>query len=728
LLVEVVEFVEVVELGTRFQPNSTNSTIPTNSTHSTKQHFTFSPRMKFKVLTTLLALGTLVACHRSSAPSGTATTTEKVVLDTFADIQVLRYELPGFEQLSQRQKIFIFHLSEATLAGRDIIYDQHCRYNLAVRKTLEAIFNTYQGPRQGAEWAAFNTYAKRVWFSNGIHHHYNETKLIPSFSKEYFATLVKGCDASALPVMAEGQGADALLAQLTPVMFDPTVLPKRTSKDGADLVKASAVNFYQNVTAQQVDDYYEKMLKEYGANPPQVGLNSKLIWTGHAFEERVWSAKPGAMYSGAIQRIVEHLQKAIPFAENEQQKKALGLLVEFYKTGDLRKFDEFNIAWVKDTESTIDLINGFIEVYHDPKGYKADFEAMVQYNDPEATAKMAVVSQHAQYFEDNSTIQPEHKKKEVVGVSYRVINVAMEGGDCAPSTPIGVNLPNSNWVRELGSKSVSLSNIENAYGKAGGALATAEFANDPQELEYAKKYSEVCGKMHTALHEVIGHASGQINKGVPEVNVTLKQYASTLEEARADLVALYYMPDPKLVEWGLLPDGNAYKAEYDQYLRNALLQQYRRIQPGGNLEEDHMRNRQLVAAWAFERGEKVGAVVRETRGGKTYYDIRDYAKMRVLFGELLREIQRIKSEGDFAAAQALVENYGVKVPAERVVEVKSRYKALPTKAYSGFVQPKLVPVLDARGNVIDVKVEKETDFVQQMLRYGKEYSFLPVFN
>ncbi|MCY7327921.1 MAG: dihydrofolate reductase, partial [Saprospiraceae bacterium] len=365
--------------------------------------------------------------------------------------------------------------------------------------------------------------------------------------------------------------------------------------------------------------------------------------------------------------------------------------------------------------------------YHDPKGYKADFEAMVQYNDPDATEKMSIVSQHAQYFEDNSTIPAAYKKKSVKSVSYRVINVAMEGGDCATSTPIGVNLPNSNWIRELGSKSVSLSNIENAYGKAGGALATTEFANDPEEVEMAKKYAEACGKMHTALHEVIGHASGQLKPGMPEPNVTLKQYAATLEEGRADLVALYYMPDPKLVEWGLLPDANAYKAEYDQYIRNGLLMQLRRLQPGSDIEEDHMRNRQLIAAWAFEKGEgKV--IVKEVRNGKIYYDIRDYARLRELFGQLLSELQRIKSEGDLKAARALVEGYAVKTDAETIRQVKSRYASLPTKAYSGFVQPKLVATKDANGQITDVKVEVETDFVKQMLRFGKEYSFLPTFN
>jgi dipeptidyl-peptidase-3 len=504
-------------------------------------------------------------------------------------------------------------------------------------------------------------------------------------------------------------------------------MPKRTSKDGPDVVVNSSVNFYEGVTAVEVDKFYKEKIKAAGPNAPMFGLNSKLVKDEGVLKEIVW--KSGGMYGAAIDKIAENLEKAIPFAENEQQQKALRLLVEYYRSGDLRKFDAYNIEWVKDTESTIDVINGFIEVYHDPKGYKADFEALVQYNDPDATKKMAIVSQNAQYFEDNSTIAPQHKKKSVKGVSYRVINVAMEGGDCAPSTPIGVNLPNSNWIREqYGSKSISLNNIENAYGKAGGALAVQEFANDPQEVEYAKKYAEACGKMHTALHEVIGHASGQLNPGVPEPNVTLQHYSSTLEEARADLVALYFMPDPKLVEWGLLPDQEAYKAEYDQYIRNGLLQQLRRLPPGHDIEEDHMRNRQLVAAWAFEKGKADQVIVKELRNGKTYYDIRDYTKLRALFGQLLAEIQRIKSEGDFKSAQALVETYGVKTDAATGKEVRERYAALPTKAYSGFVQPKLVARKDKNGNIIDVVVEKEHDFVKQMLRYGKEYSFLPIKN
>jgi len=682
-------------------------------------------------LVLLLATCCWMSCDRQAGPGHQSHTADKdrIILDTFADLQILRYELPGWDELSLRQKTFIYHLAEAALAGRDIIYDQHCRHNLTIRKTIEAIFDTYKGDRTGADWKAFETYAKRVWFSNGIHHHYSETKIIPSFTPEYFQQLVEQSSREALPIVGV-ETKNLLVSKLIPIIFDPNILPKRTNKDeGVDVVQNSAVNFYEQITADEVDAYYQKKIREAGPNPPMIGLNSKLFKTHSGVMEMVWRAGQGNIYGAALSKVAEHLENAIPFAENDQQKKAIELLVEFYKTGDLRTFDAYNIAWVQDTASAVDFINGFIEVYHDPKGYKANWEAVVQYNDPDATRKMAVVSQNAQYFEDNSTIPEAYKKPNVKGVSYRVINVAMEGGDCAPSTPIGINLPNSNWIRsQYGSKSVSLNNIEAAYSKAGGAMATAEFANDQEEIDMANRYGEACAKMHTALHEVIGHASGQMKPGMPEPNVTLKQYASTLEEARADLVALYFMPDPKLVEWGLLPDTIAYRAEYDYYIRNGLVQQLRRIQPGEQLEQDHMRNRQLVSSWAFEKGQASDAIERVERDGKVYYNIKNYQQMRVLFGQLLAEIQRIKSEGDFKAARQLVETYGIKTDANLCSQVRERYAALPTKAYSGFVQPKLVPVRDQSGNMTDVRVETETDFVQQMLRYGKEYAFLPFNN
>ncbi len=676
------------------------------------------------------AIALLASCRQGPSPSQLdASAKQRVVVDSFADIQILRYDLPGWDELSLRQKILIYYLSEAALAGRDIIYDQHCKYNLLVRKTLEAIFDTWKGDRSTPEWKAFEAYAKRVWFSNGIHHHYNEFKILPECSPAYFAELVNGSDSTALP-LEKGQTRAALLDTLYRVVFDPTFLPKRTNKEaGVDVVLTSSVHFYENITSEEVDRFYQQQLREAGPNPPMVGLNSKLIGVkGGKPYERVWRAGDG-MYGPAIDKIVENLEKAIPFAENEQQQRVIRLLIEYYKTGDLRKFDEYNIAWVQDTASSVDFINGFIEVYHDPKGYKGDWEAVVQYNDPEATRKMAILSRNAQYFEDHSPVAPAFRKKEARGISYRVINVAMEGGDCAPATPIGINLPNSDWIRATyGSKSISLSNIENAYARSGGAVATAEFAHDSAEIALAERYGEVVGKIHTALHEVIGHASGQLKPGVAQPSATLKQYASTLEEARADLVALYFLPDPKMVEWGVLPDTQAYKAGYDQYLRNGLLQQLRRIEPGQKLEQDHMRNRHLVSAWVLERGQADSAVVKVLRDGKTYVDIRNYGRVRALFGQLLAEVQRIKSEGDFAAARVLVETYGIRVDSALVQEVRSRYAGLPTKPYAGFVQPRFVPVRDANGNITDVRVEVETDFVAQMLRYGREYAFLPVRN
>ncbi len=684
----------------------------------------------FVRLLLLLTLAAPTACRQKTPQPPTDTTAEeRIILDSFADLQILRYDLPGWEELSLRQKILIYYLGEAALAGRDITYDQYGKYNLTVRKTLEAIFNTYKGDRTKQEWKAFEVYAKRVWFSNGIHHHYNETKILPEFSQEYFAELINGTDVGALP-LAQGQTPAALLDTLYRVMFDPSFLPKRTNKAAdVDVVLTSAVHFYENITADEVDRFYQRQLRAAGPNPPLVGLNSKLIGVkGGEPYERVWRAGDG-MYGAAIDKIIENLEKAIPYAENEQQQKVIRLLIEYYRSGDLRKFDEYNIAWVQDTASAVDFINGFIEVYHDPKGYKADWEAVVQYNDPEATRKMAILSRNAQYFEDNSPVAPAYKRKQAKGISYRVINVAMEGGACAPSTPIGINLPNSDWIRaQYGSKSISLSNIENAYARSGGAAAVAEFAHDEEEVALARRYGEIVGKIHTALHEVIGHASGQLKAGVAQPSATLKQYASTLEEARADLVALYYLADPKLVDWGVLPDTLAYRAGYDQYLRNGLLQQLRRIAPGQNLEQDHMRNRHLVSAWVLERAQADSAVVRVVRQGKTYIDIRNYTRLRGLFGQLLAEVQRIKSEGDFEAARRLVETYGVRVDADLVRQVQERYANLPTKPYSGFVQPRLILVKDAQGNITDVRAEPETDFVQQMLRYGREYAFLPVRN
>jgi dipeptidyl-peptidase III len=653
--------------------------------------------------------------------------TSKTVVDTFADLQVLRYDVPGFEELTLQQKTLIYYLSQATLAGRDIIFDQNCRYNLAVRRTCEAILQNEKIDRSTPDFKKFEVYARRVFFSNGIHHHYNEVKIQPEYSQNWFENAVKSTDLTNLRLSTNETGA-AFLAKISPVIFDPKIMAKRVNKDeNADIIAASSCNFYENLTAAEVDAFYGKVKGTGEKHAPSYGLNSKLIKDAHGISEQVYRIH--GMYSGALENVVNWLEKAVSVAENDQQRKALSILVEYYKTGDLKKWDEYCINWVLDTASVVDYTNGFIEVYHDPKGYKGDWQSYICYSDPDATQKMSIISRNAQWFEDNGPIQNQYKKQSVKGISYRVINVAQEGGSCAPGTPIGENLPNAEWIREdFGSKSFSFNNIISAYGKVGGVSALNEFANDAEEIARAKKYGEATDKMHTALHEVLGHASGRLKEGVAEPAVTLKNYYSTLEEGRADLFALYYMPDPKVVALGVLPDAEAYKAEYDNYIRNGMMQQLRRVPLGANIEEDHMRNRQMVAAWAFEKGQKDGVITREKRDGKTFFDIKDYTKLRALFGQLLSEIQRIKSEGDFAAGKALVEGYGVKVDAELHKEVKNRFAALPNKPFSGFVQPRLVPVTDASGKITDVKIEATTDFLKQQLEFGKNWSFLPTFN
>ncbi len=676
----------------------------------------------------LLGLAVFQNCKPNDPnwPGGQKTAAEtpvsqaSTVVDTFADLQVLRYDVPGWEQLSLQQKTLIYYLSQATLAGRDIVFDQDCRWNLSVRKRLEQMLANPKIDRSTADGAAFERYAKRVFFSNGIHHHYNEVKIQPEFSRDWFVKAASEGVSDKPELEAINQVAEAI--------FNPNVAPKRVSKDaGIDIVKASASNFYEGVTAKEVDDFYAKLKSSGVKDAPSYGVNSKLVKTPNGIVEQVW--KSGGMYGAAIDKIVFWLEKAVTVAENPQQAKALSLLIDFYKTGDLKTWDQYCIEWVRDTASTVDYTNGFIEVYHDPKGYRADWQGYVCYADPDATKKMSIISRNAQWFEDNGPIPAVYKKKAVKGISYRVINVAQEGGSCAPATPIGENLPNQEWIREAhGSKSFSFNNIIAAYGKVGGASALSEFANDVEEIERGKKYGEATDKMHTALHEVLGHASGRLKDGVPEPAVTLKNYYSTLEEGRADLFALYYMPDPKLVELGVLPDAEAYKAEYDNYIRNGMMQQLRRLPLGANIEEDHMRNRQMVAKWCYEKGQKDGVIAMEKRNGKTYFDIKDYAKLRVLFGQLLSGIQRIKSEGDFEAGKALVEGYGVKVDPELHKEVKARFAALPNKPFSGFTQPELVPVTDAAGKIIDVKVNPVTNFLQQQLDFGKNWAFLPVFN
>ena len=633
--------------------------------------------------------------------------------DQFADVRILRYQIPGWEQLSLQQKELAYYLTQAGLAGRDIFYDQNYRYNLRIRRALEAVIRGYAGDKNAQTWQDFMVYAKRVFFSNGIHHHYGNEKFLPGFDRAWFEATLKQLD-------------HALAPEVLDAMFDPAVDAKKVSLDpDKDLLLASAVNFYgEDVSEKEATAFYEAMESKEDTTPLSYGINSKLVHgKGGKLEERTW--KVGGMYGPALEKSVEWLEKAQGVAENPQQKKVLGLLIEFYRTGDLAKWDEFNIEWVKETEGTVDLIQGFVEVYNDPLGKRGSYESCVEVIDPEATRNMSVISKNAQWFEDNSPLMPQHKKKEVMGITYRFINTCGEAGDAAPSTPVGVNLPNADWIRKIGSKSVSLGNISDAYDKSSGKGTLEVFCNDKEEIDRAVAHGRLAGNLHTALHEVIGHASGQIEPGVGGTDATLKNYASTLEEGRADLVALYYLMDPKLVEMDVMPSLEVGKAEYDSYIRNGLLVQLRRIKPGNDIEEAHMRNRHWVSAWVFEKGMGDSVIVKNTREGATYYDIRDYQKLRTLFGDLLREVQRIKSQGDYAAGKALVETYGVKVDPVLHAEVLERAKKIATAPYAGFIQPVLVPVMDAQGAITDVKVEYPTDFIGQMLMYGEKYSFLP---
>jgi dipeptidyl-peptidase-3 len=647
----------------------------------------------------------------------------EVINEKFADLQVLRYQVPGFEDLNAQQKELAYYLYEAALCGRDIIYDQKYKHNLAVRKTLEAIYASYKGDKESEDWKQFDTYAKRVWFSNGIHHHYSNLKFIPECSKEYFASLVEGCDESALPYpKAE------LMNTLGGVIFDPNLDAKIVNQaDGIDNVAQSSNNFYgEGVTQADVDKYYAQFKSDNGKEP-EWGLNTQVVKEDGEVRENTW--KVGVMYTQSIEKIVYWLEKAITVAENDKQKDALEKLVKYYKSGDVHDWDEYNIAWINDTESRIDVVNGFIEVYLDAIGKKGSFESVLSIKDMEASKRIEAISKEAQWFEDNSPIADEHKKKEVKGITAKVITVVVESGDAAPTTPIGINLPNNRWVREdHGSKSVSLGNIVGAYNIASAkSPVLKEFAYNDEIVARIKKYGVISGELHTDMHEVIGHASGLREDGVAVPSKTLKQYASTLEEARADLVALYYVMDQKLVDMGVMPSLDVGKAEYDGYIMNGLIRQLTRLNLGENLEEAHMRNRQLVAKWAYEKGKADNVIEMVKKDGKTYVKVNDYDKLRVLFGELLKEIQRVVSQGDFEAGKNLVEDYGVQVDQDLLAEVKERFNKLNVAPYSGFIQPKLVPVMDG-DNITDVKIEYPTDFAEQMLEYGKNYGYLPVKN
>lgn len=636
--------------------------------------------------------------------------TFKYLVESFADKKILRYKAPSFEKLSLQQKKLVYYLTQAGLCGRDIIYDQNYRHNLAIRRAIDKIVGEYQGERSTEEWGQFLLYAKQVWFSNGIHHHYSNDKFTPGFSQAYFERLMGAVGASLEP--------ETLRA-----IFDPAFDARKIDQSGADLVKGSAVNFYDpDITQAEAEAFYAKK-KQSMDSRLSMGLNSRLVRNKNGqLEEAVWKAD--GMYGPAIREIIGWLEKAVEVAENQAQADALKLLIEYYKTGSLKTWDDYNVAWVKATEGDIDYINSFIEVYNDPLGFKGSYESIVEITDFEASERMAVVSQNAQYFEDNSPIMDEHKKKDVVGITYKVVTVAGESGDASPATPIGVNLPNADWIRaEYGSKSVSLGNIIEAYDKADGPGLLTEFANDAEEIARAKEFGGLVAKMHTALHEVIGHASGQLEPGV-DPSAALKNYASPLEESRADLVALYFIMDPKLVELGLLPSREAALAEYDSYLKNGIMLQLRRIEPGKTIEQAHMRNRSMVSHWVLEKGLADGSIVMEKREGKTYIDIRDYDKLRTHFGELLREVQRIKSQGDFEAGKNLIETYGVQVDPEIHAEVLKRAEALNIPPYGGFINPKLAPVMDESGEITDIKIEYPADFTGQMLEYGRIYSFL----
>lgn len=651
----------------------------------------------------------------------------KYVAEQFADLRIQRYQVPGFEDLSLKQRKLVYYLYQAALYGRDMIYDQNYKHNLYIRRTLEGIVRTFNGDRSNPEFEKFLVYTKRVWFSNGVHHHYSNKKFIPEFSKEYFKELIDGSDDFELPLQ-NYETKDDLYKKLVRLMFDPTVDAVKVNLDTKyDLVKSSAVNFYEGVTQKEVEEFYKKQIKSEDERPVEIGHNTKLIKEDGEIFERTWKAN--SMYAFSIQKIIFWLNKAIEVAENEQQAKALKLLVEFYETGDLKMWDEYNIEWVKDTSSVIDVVNGFIEVYNDPLGYKGTFEAIVSIKDEEATKRIEAISNNAQWFEDNSPLFPQHKKKNVKGVSAKVITVVVESGDASPSTPIGINLPNSNWVRkEHGSKSVNLGNIVYSYNKAAETSGVLEeFAYSKDEIELAKKYGALASDLHTDMHEVIGHASGQINPGIGMPNETLKNYSNALEEARADLVALYYILDKKLVDIGVMPSLEVGKAEYNSYIRNGLMTQLSRIELGDNIEQAHMRNRQLVSLWAFEKGKSENIIEKKNKEGKTYFVINNYEKLRNIFGELLKEIQRIKSEGDYEAGKALVENYGVKIDQELHKEVLERYKKLNIAPYAGFINPKLVPVMNG-DEIIDVKIEYPDDFTKQMLEYAKEYSALMTYN
>lgn len=646
------------------------------------------------------------------------------IVEQFADLQLLRYRVAGFENLSLRQKELIYYLSEAALEGRDILFDQNGKYNLQIRKLLEAVYVSYSGDRNNPEFQGLEVYLKRVWFSSGIYHHYACDKFVPTFSPEFLRECIEQVDVASLP-LTDGESVQAMCDKLFPVMFDPKVMPKRVNQaDGEDLVMTSAANYYEGVTQDEAEKFYAMQKVAADPHPVMYGMNSRLVKKEEVLQEEVW--KLDGMYGEAIQKIIFWLGKAEAVAENEAQREVIRLLIDFYRTGDLKTFDTYSIAWLKDTDSKVDFVNGFIESYGDPLGMKASWESIVNFKDEEATHRTEIISQHAQWFEDHSPVSPSFKKEVVRGVSAKVITAAMLGGDLYPSSAIGINLPNSNWIRSLhGSKSVTIGNLTDAYNKAAkGNGFREEFVYSQEEKDLLEKYADITGDLHTDLHECVGHGSGKLLPGVdPDA---LKAYGSTIEEARADLFGLYYLPDEKLVELGLTPDKEAYKAEYYAYMMNGLLTQMVRIEPGCDLEEAHMRNRQLIARWALENGKSKNVVELVKKEGKTYVKINDYLQLRGLFAALLSEIQRIKSEGNYEAARALVEKYAVKLDATLHEEILNRYRSLHLAPYKGFVNPVYCPQYDAEGRIVDVKLDYTEGYTEQMLRYGRDYSNLTI--
>lgn len=671
------------------------------------------------------ALSLLTACGGNPKTTAEA---EKIdyTVEQFADLQILRYRVPGFEDLSLKQKELVYYLTEAALQGRDILFDQNGKYNLTIRRMLEAVYTGYKGDKNTPDFKAMEVYLKRIWFSNGIHHHYGSEKFVPGFTPEFFRQAVQSVDAATLP-LAEGQTVEQLCEEVFPVIFDPTVMPKRVNQAaGEDLVLTSACNYYDGVTQQEAEDFYNALKNPQDETPVSYGLNSRLVKEDGKIQEKVW--KVGGLYGQALEKIVYWLKKAEGVAETPEQKAVIAKLMEFYETGDLKTFDEYAILWVKDLNSRIDFVNGFTESYGDPLGMKASWESLVNFKDLEATQRTELISGNAQWFEDHSPVDGQFKKEKVKGVSAKVITAAILAGDLYPATAIGINLPNANWIRSHhGSKSVTIGNITDAYNKAAhGNGFNEEFVYSDAELQLIDKYADVTDELHTDLHECLGHGSGKLLPGVaPDA---LKAYGSTIEEARADLFGLYYVADPKLVELGLTPSADAYKAQYYTYLMNGLMTQLVRIEPGNNVEEAHMRNRQLIARWVYEKGaaEKVVELVK--KDGKTYVVINDYEKVRDLFGRLLAEIQRIKSTGDYAGAHDLVEAYAVKVDPALHAEVLERYKKLNLAPYKGFVNPKYEVVTDADGTITDVTVTYDEGYAEQMLRYSKDYSTLPSVN